>query len=36
MRNGTYNDAMEGTHSGRVGEGIMNYMVPMVVESTRV
>src|SRR4030081_3711242 len=34
MRNGTYNDAMEGTHSGRVGEGIMNYMAPMVVEST--
>src|ERR1700738_1637950 len=34
MHNGTYNDAMEGTHRGRVGEGIMNYMVPMVVEST--
>jgi len=34
MRNGTYNDAMEGTHGRRVGEGVMNYMVPMVVEST--
>src|SRR4030081_2891354 len=34
MAHGTYNDAMDGMPRRRVGEGIMNYMVPMVVEST--
>ena len=34
MAHGTYNDAMDGMPRRRVGEGIMNYMVPKVVEST--